>query len=346
MINSKPSELLDHDHLVDVNNYIYVVVGNMHPPNEAIAYLKYIPTNRKTIWCNKNGCYERVVKKYGVKNVINSIQRYQDYSYDPVFGVSVPKVKLSKVRRVLRPSKRLRSILGSAKDKLEIAVVDIVMDLELNFGIPLSSIGINGSILADIHNVKYSDIDLVIYGCKESMVVAENIDKVRLRTLTKIPNKILAKHIASLSKIYGVPESLILKIHPPFRRLWYHRLGKEVNIVFVNNLTQRYGDIVYRPITPIELVLELNSSSCTSLYYPSISDVLEVKEVLNAGKHINVNEVRELLKHVISYEGIYSYIMYKGGKVKVKGVLEQVIPTGTYVVIIGASESPGYIKPL
>ena len=160
MINSKPADLLDHDHLEDVEGNIYVVVGNTHPPGEVIAYIKYVPTSTKTIWCRGFKCYERVIRRYGVRNVVNAVVKYQNYSLDPIFGAKIPKIPLSRVSTIYKPTTRLYEILQSPRDQLEVQVANLAVTIEQYTGIPISKLGINGSILVKIHNPKYSDIDL------------------------------------------------------------------------------------------------------------------------------------------------------------------------------------------
>ncbi|MEM3949021.1 MAG: hypothetical protein QXM76_05450, partial [Zestosphaera sp.] len=61
MIDSKPSEcrgFLDHDLVVDVEDNIYVVVGNRHPPGLITAYVKYAPTSNPTLWRGRFTYYE------------------------------------------------------------------------------------------------------------------------------------------------------------------------------------------------------------------------------------------------------------------------------------------------
>ena len=344
MISSKPSDtFLDHDHLEDTHDNIYVVVGNVHPPSKVIAYLKYVPVNNKTIWCRGNVCYERVVKKYGVKNVMSTIKHYQEYSYDPVFGSRVPQVSLSKVVRVYKPNEKLREIVNRPRDDLELEVTELVDEIERDIGIEMSSVGIDGSILVGIHNPKYSDIDLVIYGCRESIYFTECLSS--LRSLRRLPPDRALRHLRSQSEIYGLSVDLIKNIQPPYKRLWFKE-RREVNITFVDRYTYRYGDVVFKPLTPVEVIINVEGGSCTSLFYPSYTYVNEVKDVKGVTNPDLMHEIKNRLTYVISYEGIFSYVLYKGGEVRVKGLLELVLPQSYYVVIVGAIENPGYIVPL
>ena len=344
MISSKPTDtLLDHDHLEDIHGNIYVAVGNVHPPSNVIAYLKYIPVSGKTIWCRGSVCYERVIKKYGVRNVMNTVKHYQEYSYDPVFGSKIPQVGLDKIVKVYKPNERLREIMKKPRDDLELEVIELVDEIERHVGVGVGSVGIDGSILVGIHNPRYSDIDLVIYGCKESIYFTEYLNSVK--SLGRLPSDRALKHLLSQSEIYGLGVDLIRNIQPPYKRLWF-KGRREVNVTFVDRHTYRYGDVVFKPLTPVEVIVNVEGGSCTSLFYPSYTYVNEVKDVKGMPSPDLIHEVKNRLTYVINYEGIFSYILYKGGEVRVKGLLELVLPHSYYVVIVGAIENPGYVIPL
>ena len=344
MISSKPADaFLDHDHLEDIHGNIYVVIGNVHPPSKVIAYLKYVPVSGRTIWCRGNVCYERVIKKYGVRNVMSTIKHYQEYSYDPVFGTKTPQVSLNKITNVYKPNERLWEIMRKPRDDLELEVIDLVDEIERYIGIKVNNVGIDGSILAGIHNPKYSDIDLIIYGCRESIYFTECLSNIK--SLGSLPSNRALKHLLSQSEIYGLSVDLIKNIQPPYKRLWF-RGRREVNVAFVDRYTYRYGDVVFKPLTPVEIIINIEGGSCTSLFYPSYTYVNEVKDVRGVSNPDLVREIKNRLIYVISYEGIFSYVLYKGGELLVRGLLELVLPQSYYVVIVGAIENPGYVIPL
>ena len=339
VINSKPADrpFLDHDQVEDIWGNIYVVVGNLHPPSAVIAYLKYIPTSSPTYWRRGSTFYRRVIRNYGVRNVKNSVRSVQHIVRDPVLGSEVPIVKLSSISRVYSPEARLSEIIRRANDRLEIKVIEFIILLKECTSICTCNLGIDGSILPGIHNPDISDIDMVVYGCKESIDVIEGLPS----TIERRIDAALLRRLERQSRIYGIPKEVLLKMQPPHR---YIRVdGTEVNISFVDNRNERYGSRIYRPAALVEAKITLRGGECTALFYPSKASVDRVVDlrIIGSSKRIEQN----LIKYVVSYEGIFSYLLYLGGNVLVKGVLEEVIPDGYYIILVGAYENPGYIIP-
>jgi len=340
MISSKPSDrpFLDHDQVEDYLGNIYMVVGNLHPPNSVVAYLKYIPTSIPTYWRKGNIYYKRVIRHYGVKNVKDSVRSLQDVVKDVVLGTELPVLKLSNIRYFYLPEVRLREIMHKANDRLEVKVLEFIDLLREYTGVSTSSLGIDGSILPSIHNPEISDIDMLVYGCKESIEVVEGLTAHMERCI----DAVLRRRLERQSRIYGLPLSILREIQPPHR---YIRInGTEVNISFINNVVlERYGSRIYIPIAQVEAKLILRHSECTALFYPSMATVDKIIDVRITGSNRTVE--RNLIKYIVSYEGLFSYLMYLGDEVVVKGVLEEVLPEGYYIILVGAYENPGYIIP-
>jgi len=340
MISSKPADrpVLDHDQVEDVLGNLYVVVGNTHPPNALVSYVKYVPTKRLTLWCRRGVCYDRVVKHYGVKNVVNSTERLQEYVYDPVLGARVPVVRLSRVVRLYYPEVRLAEIVKRPVDRLE---EDVVRASEIlrSYGVPWSSLGVGGSALPSIHNVGCSDVDMVVYGCRESVEVVES----RFEGFSRLGGDVVRRKFVERSRRHGLSVEVLRAIYPPYKDLVIG--GRKVNLSFVCRQVQRYGHEVFRVVGIVEAVVDILGGDCRSLFYPSRAEVLGVHsiKVWGARSSRSLNDLRRGLRYVVSYEGIYSYVMYRGGRVRVSGVLEEVLPSGDYVVVVGAYENPGFI---
>ncbi|MCD6278449.1 MAG: hypothetical protein J7J11_02085 [Desulfurococcales archaeon] len=340
MINSKPPDrpFLDHDQVEDRSGNIYMVVGNLHPPNAVVAYLKYTPTDTPTYWRRGRTYYRRIIRNYGVRNVKDSTRDLQEKVKDEVLGTELPVIKLSNIHYHYLPEVRLRNILCRAGDKLEARVLKLIDLLRQYTAICSSSLGIDGSILPGIHNPDISDIDMIVYGCKESIEVVEGL---KAHTEKRI-DAVLQGRLKRQSRIYGLPLGILREIQPPHR---YIRIdGTEVNISFVNNTSkERYGFKIYVPIAQVEARLVLRHGECAALYYPSTASVDRVADlrIIGCSRFIEYSSV----KYVVSYEGLFSYLMYLGGEVIVKGILEEVLPDRYYIVLVGAYENPGYVIP-
>ncbi len=334
MINSKPTDrgVLDHDVLVDRNGKIYVAVGNMHPPNGVIAYLKYIPSSSPTIWKRKGTWLKRVLRRYGVKSVSKVTKKLLGGIYDPVLGTSVPFIRWSEISEWLRPEEKLQRLIRKANDLLEIKAIDAALRISDSVGISLQNLGITGSLLLGAQNPRYSDLNLVVYGCKEALDIAYCEDL----GLDPMSKEKYVERIHSQSITYGLPESILKGLNPP------HKLrsisGTPVGFTFVSKEKVRYGDIVYRSLGSVKAKLYVESGACRSLQYPSITNVTEV---------LNIEGLRNgyKIKAIISYEGLFNWTLFKGGCINVSGVALVRYPYQDYAILVGGEENPGYVIP-
>ncbi len=339
MISSKPADrgFLDHDYVEDERGRLYVVIGNSHPPNYVIAYLKYVPTEEVTPWRRGDKYYARVVKRYGVRNVMPSVRPHQEFIIDSMLNAPAPIVRLSNVVKHYLPELRLGELIKHADDELEIRVLEVIDRIRECCNVPLSNLGITGSLLPRIHNIAISDIDLVVYGCRESVEVCEYVSK----CFERAPKGKLVERLRSRAKAYGLSIDQVIKLEAPYRMLYLR--NREVNICFSDKYTSRYCEFTYVPLGKALIKVKLASGDCKSLYYPSRAQVEKVIDVIKS--EVNEYDVKSRLKYIISYESIYSYIMFRGGEVITEGVVEEVLPSRDLVLIIGAQENPGYLLP-
>ena len=334
MICSKPSDrpVLDHDIVIGKNEEVYVVVGNLHPPNGIIAYLKYVACEEPTLWKRKGIWLKRILKKYGAKNMYITAKKSSKIRYDPVLGTEVPFVSWAEIKEWLRPESRLQQLLHSLNDPLEAVTLMAAERISISSGVKMNRIGVTGSILLGAHNPKRSDVNLVIYGCEEALEVVSG----GYLSLDKLPASIMDKRLRNQSMITGLPIDILKVINPPYR---FRAIDKiPVGIIFVNPTASRYGQAVYKPIGKVEAIVYVEGGSCSSLFYPAKAPVMEC---LNVKGPILCSS----LKEIICYEGIYNWLLFKGGYMEVKGIAEVRYPGEDIVIVVGGKEVPGYIIP-
>ncbi|MCX8209049.1 MAG: hypothetical protein N3G79_05360 [Sulfolobales archaeon] len=345
MISSKPTEhFLDHDQVEDLDRRIYVVVGNTHPPNSVIAYVKYVPTERSTLWCRGSVCYERVIRRYGVDSVLSVAKTLQEEVYEPSLGVSVPVVKLKDVAAVYRPRERFEEILRRPADRVELDVLIAFDRVRASSGVPSWRVGISGSIAIGIHNPLVSDVDLVIYGCREALDVVESVRN----SFDKVPDEVEAVRLAGMSRTYGLPIQVIRSISAPYKRLYMRDRKREVNLMFSSDRPGRYCESVLVPVALAEADVVINSADCHSLFYPGVSSVDRVVD-LKIFKIIRDDYVNSLkrskLAKIVTYESLYSYPLYRGGEIRVRGVVSVEKPSEDLVMTVGTREVDSYAIP-
>lgn len=327
VIDSKPAEpLLTHDYVEDVEGRLYVIVGDEHPPNAYFAFLKYVPTNEITPWSRKGIHYARVIRAYGARNVFPASERVGILRYDPVLGAEVPTLSKKYIARAYRGRDRLREIMSKASDELEEAVCDVVDALSRVCGIGPNSVGVTGSILPGIHSIEVSDIDIVVYGCRASALLAECVSD----AFPAQPPRALERRVVKEASLYGLDPGDVLAVMPPYKARLLR--GRELNFVMARDRPRRYGRRVLTPIDVFEGVLEVEPGSCEALMYPGEARV---------SRRYVVDGCR--VSSVITYENFFTYALYLGGRLRVSGVLERVDGGDECVVVVGSRENPGYV---
>ncbi len=327
VIGSKPAEpLLTHDYVEDVEGRLYVIVGDEHPPNAYVAFLKYVPTTEQAPWSRRGTHYARVIRAYGARNVFPASGRVGLLQYDPVLGAEVPILHKDLIARAYHGRDRLREILSEASDELEEVVCEAVDALSRVCGIGPGSVGVTGSILPGIHSIKVSDIDIVIYGCRDSLLLADCVGD----AFPTQPPRVLKRRVVREAALYGLGPDDILGVMPPYKARLLR--GRELNFVMARDRPRRYGKRVLTPVGVFEGVLDVEPGSCEALMYPGEAPV---------SRNVEVRGCRVV--SVITYENFFTYALYLGGRLRVSGVLERVDGGEECVVVVGTRENPGYV---
>ncbi len=225
---------------------IYIVFTNYNNPGYRFAYLKYVYTG-KGLWRG----FERVLKRYGVKNVLDVDQEYQ---YEPCYGVTFPIVRLSEVAYHFRPLCSTRRLLesGSLPPQAYELIETIGEDM----------LGIGGSHMLGISH-QNSDLDLVIYGEKKAF---EFLDEFRGGS----PDPDWVKEA---SETYSIRPDVLEKIYDVRFRGVYK--GLKYSVAFVDLLWTKPCETVCRKVGPFEGEVEIEPGSYLALLYPSRVEVVK-----------------------------------------------------------------------
>ena len=145
---------------------VFDVKGLVHPPNKIIAFPRFIPTPdgaRK----GKEGTYGKV---YSLSERFQYLQEHHPdlIVFDPVFGETLCEVPLDQIAAHLQPVETLASLrTKKGLSPLETKALTLATKLKEKAGIPWGSIGISGSIMAEL-TTQTSDIDPLVYGEENS----------------------------------------------------------------------------------------------------------------------------------------------------------------------------------
>ncbi len=341
----------DRDYLITPEGFIFTVIGNLHPAERVIAYLKYIPDERGK-WGSGRSRYRRALAHYNVPSVMDSIQFLREKAPQYVFesavdGISLPAVPIDRIDAHLCPETRLPELQSAeSRDELESKALRFVQLLSREAGVPTESLGFTGSILARIHDPTFSDIDLVVYGFSNALRVKtflrklEDFPSCEIRKLTGASRE---KWMAERLKSTPLTRRDVIAL---FARKWnigsfegtdfsVHAVHTEVEV------RGHYGDERYTPLGIIDATAKIVGGK-ESMFMPAVYEV----------EHPDVKDgpAASRLDRIVSYEGLYADVAEEGETVSCKGKLERVESSSgiSHRILVGSPEAGGtdYLLPL
>jgi predicted nucleotidyltransferase len=340
----------DRDYLITPEGFIFTVIGNLHPAERVIAYLKYVPDERGK-WGLGRSRYRRALTTYNVPSVMDSMDFLREKAPQYVFesradGISLPAVPIDRVAAHLCPETRLLELQKSqSRDELESKALRLAQLISEQAGVPAESLGLTGSILARIHNPAFSDIDLVVYGFDNALRV-----KAFLRELKDSPSSVI-RRLAGASKEKWMGERLKStpltrqEIMTLFARKWNIGSfeGTEFSVHAVHTEIEvrgHYGDEWYTPLGIVDATARIAGVK-ESMFMPA---VFRVDHVDLKDKHAVTT-----LDRIVSYEGLYADVALEGEAVSCRGKLERVESSSgiSHRILIGSPEAGGtdYLLP-
>ncbi len=257
-------------------------------------------------------------------------------------------IPLKHIGKHFKPEKKLEELLKKPRlDSLQKRVVHFTSILSELSEIPKDNFGITGSVLLDIHNPAFSDMDITVYGTENSYAVKNTLidaystknlgvkpfekEKIRNWCKNKARNHPIslnqAKRIYERKWNMGTFSDTAFSLHP---------------IKLEEELKERYGDKTYYPAGKVTMRAVV-SDSRDSIFLPAVYEVREVEIE---------DEVETSIEKVVSYEGLYDSLAETDVMIEAKGKLEHVIDNRTGRrydrVLVGSPEGKGqeYIMPI
>jgi hypothetical protein len=147
-----------------IDGLIFTVKGLVHPCDRVIAYLRYLPDeNGNRI---RNDVRYRRVYQFAEQQAILE-KRFPHYlGNDPCLNISVQMVARDRIKKIYDPCQALGQICkksGKDCDQLEGQALAFAEIIQKEADIPLSSLGISGSVMLGL-NLSSSDLDFIVYG--------------------------------------------------------------------------------------------------------------------------------------------------------------------------------------
>ena len=340
----------DRDFLQTNEGFFFCVVGPLHPPERVISYIKYVPSE-SGIWGKDEKKFSRILQKYTIPNLLETFSyletNYPHYLFhSPADNITITAVPHRNIKEHFKPEKTLSQLRRASQlDSLQQKLVRFTRFLEETSSIPEESFGVTGSLLLDIHQPKFSDLDVTIYGVKDSWLLNKALSENRdsEMPMKRLEGKTLKEWCIRKAEQYPLSPAEASKI---YERKW--NLGvfedKWVSIHPVkleNEVTGEYGEATYHPCGQVTIrAVVRDNTDC--LFLPSVYQLKEV-EVLEGPQLGKVTEV-------VSYESLYDSLAEKGETIRARGKLERVTEKGSsrehYRVLVGSPEGKGreYIK--
>ncbi|UCE96288.1 MAG: hypothetical protein JSV51_01375 [Candidatus Bathyarchaeota archaeon] len=342
----------DRDFLSTKEGFIFCVVGPYHPIDRIVSYLKYLP-NPKGKWRKGQEKFKRVMLTYTIPSLTTTFDllknAYPQYLFfSKAYNITMTAVPQGYLVKHFRPEDKMVELIEKSRlDPLQKKVVHLVSILFELSNVPAENFGVTGSILLDMHNPTFSDIDITIYGVESSYAVKNALtiaystkespitrfegEKLKKWYMNRTQNRPIS--LADAKRIYERKWNIGLLDKTPFS---VHPVKLE------EELTERYGDKTFHPCETVTLQAVV-ADSIDTIFLPAVYRVRDVKIE---------NDIDANIKEVVSYEGLFDSLAGKGEIIKAKGKLEHVVDNqeGTEYdrVLIGSIRGKGteYIKPI
>lgn len=309
----------DRDYILDDDGNYLKVVGDFHPDEKIISYIKYFPSKfgNRVIQHKRYGYNSFVSKSFVVlfgKNERVCFSRYH--------GGILTCTPMSQIRQRFSCRDKIQQILSQPEKYKAHPVGEELIDFLLNVNkhVDLINVGITGSFLIDCYN-NTSDIDLVCYG-KESYktmkdAFAENVlsysgseheyDLYHRRMIHMAPMNFDLLIKQESRKIQGLTKKKHIHINcQPLR-------GEEDRNFFKNLAITEIGEM--------SCIAEI-TDDCDGIYSPAYYGI-RVIDVVNS-LFSGVGEIKSQINGLISFIGAYSNSFCVGDKVFLDGKLVQI----------------------
>jgi predicted nucleotidyltransferase len=342
---------LDRDFLRTGEDFFFCVVGGIHPRDRVIAYLKYVPSPEGK-WGGTEASYARTMPNYTIPSLAANIQWLATQYPQYVFHSRALNIRMSAVPRRLiaahyDPRTKLQQLVqAQERDPLQDTAVHLVTYLSDETAIPPDAFGVTGSILTDIHQPTFSDIDLVCYGLHNGWTIKGFLQKALTNAdscLTKHSREERSKVVTRWATDYPLTRDEAAAI---YRRRWNYGFFQatpfSIHVIKTRGeINEKYGDQTFTPLTIIEgraTIRDVHDALALPCTYGV--DFLD-------GPPEGVT-----VEAIVSYDGLYGGIFDVGDVVRVRGKLERVVDRRRgrvyHRVLVGSLEARGkdYLKPI
>jgi len=340
-----PERVRDRDIFRDIQGRMFVTLGYIQPLDRVLSFLKYVPDTEGK-WQAGDTRYRRMFWGSVDSTVEGMSVLPQNYTvFDSHFQTDLVEPPRTMIREYFSSEQRLLEIMKEPNDALEELVQKAAVTICYELNLPLDNIGISGSILWKGHNPKYSDINMNIYGFKESWTLYDNYANLenkeaetRIRSLPewnrgieRVKKRIPSLNMTDLQALFSRRKAIYVKdqcigITPILK-------PEEAPIA--------HGSESYTTVTqnPVKLSMVVENTDY-GIFHPAIltTEPTQIDEITAT--------------RIMIYDGAFGGLFKNGDRVEVSGTLQKVTQTGTDVeshqLMVGTKAGSGkeYVRLL
>jgi predicted nucleotidyltransferase len=335
----------DRDFIETTEGLLFCVVGYLHPPDKYTAYLKYSPAPEGR-WRRQGTAYHRELAYYHAHQVGQTLDtleaNYPGYiHYCPVRDMTFSMVPYERVQTYYRPEERLAQLLNAPADPLEEEVARLIEGIRKATDVPLINLGITGSILLNIHDPGFSDIDVMVYGRDAVDQLRTAVTENGIPGISPLDESFLGGWRQEIAEHHNLTDQEVRWLVARRWNFVYYGQGRYLSLHPVRSdpeIREVYGEHYYRDAGVVKL-RAIVSDATDSIFLPALYSIEQVKIV--DGPAVEIREI-------CSYEGLFSQAADAGQEVEAQGKLEQLDGGHLHRLVIGSSHRTGieYLKPV
>ncbi|MCW4001786.1 MAG: hypothetical protein NWE97_01170 [Candidatus Bathyarchaeota archaeon] len=341
----------DRDFLQTREGFFFCIVGPSHPQDRVISYLKYVPS-RFGVWGKGEKRFRRVMSAYTIPNLLETFsfleENHPHYLFhSPFYNITLTAVPKKHISKHYKPEHKLARLVKTLRlDPLQRKLTRFAGVLAETSKVSIEFLGVTGSLLLDIHQPAFSDLDLTVYGLRNSLALKNSLSEKYVSSCSPVKHlekKAVKAWCAKKARRYPLTPDEAFQI---YKRKWNQGVfeGTSFSIHPVKSeqeVTEEYGASTYHPIghATIRAVVDDNTEY---LFLPAVYRVKDVQIVEGP-------EVADIAE-VVSYESLYDSMAEVEESIFVRGKLERVVDNKTgrehHRVLVGSAEGKGeeYIK--
>ena len=324
--------MLDPEHPVIESHYLeteeglfFAVKGLLHPPDQFLACLRYVPDPEGDR--GKNGL--RFRRMYHFEEQEQFLERgYTQYlAFEPTIQATLQSVPRQSIRHIFDPRAYLQRLSQqSERDPVEEDALSFTRQLQLISGIPQESLGISGSLLIGMHTSQ-SDLDISVYGTKNCLSLHNALKRLLAQNESEVISQLDTQ---GMKELYTERSGDTQMDYDDFIRSEQNKVNQghyRDRVYFIRFLKEPeetgeiYDDHRYNSLGRAEIQATVTTDH-DAIFTPCSYSLAEVR--ILQGTSAN------LIQEIVSFRGRFCDQARVGDKIQASGTVERVMDKSGY----------------